>query len=116
MQVSGVDKLLRKFRKMYKDIDDDVDFILKNNANEGVEIAIKNAQHAFVKGYWTGNLARQIKAKKIAPLHYQILSNAHYSGYLEYGTRFMNKEPFIFPTYVTLKKQVNDDFKRLLNS
>lgn len=41
MQVSGVDKLLRKFRKMYKDIDDDVDFILKNNANEGVEIAIK---------------------------------------------------------------------------
>ena len=36
-------------------------------------------------------------------MHYEVISNAHYSGYLEYGTRYMNKEPFIFPTYLSLK-------------
>lgn len=115
MKVEGVNNLLTKLKVMHDDIDEDVDFILKNNTNEGVELAIKNAQQAFIKGYWTGNLARMIKAKKIAPMHYEVISNAHYSGYLEYVTRYMNKEPFIFPTYLSLKKQVNEDLERLIN-
>lgn len=77
MKVEGVNNLLTKLKVMHDDIDEDVDFILKNNANEGVELAIKNAQQAFIKGYWTGNLARMIKAKKIAPMHYEVISNAH---------------------------------------
>lgn len=115
MKVEGAEKLKRKLQMMHNDIDEDIDFILKNNANEGVEIAVRNAQQAFVKGYWTGNLVRQIKAKKTGPLQYEVISNAHYSGYLEYGTRYMRKEPFIFPTYLTLKKQVHEDIERLIH-
>ena len=115
MKIQGDSKLLKKLKSMQNDIDDDVDFILKNNANEGVELAIKNAQQAFVKGYWTGNLAREIKAKKTGHLQYEVISNEHYSGYLEYGTRYRTKEPFIFPTYFSLKKQVHEDLERLIN-
>lgn len=115
MKVECTKKLINKLQNMVNEIDDDVDFILKRNAQEGVDLAIKNAQKAFVKGYWTGNLARMVKDKKIAPKHYEIVSNAHYSGYLEYGTRYMNKEPFMFPTYLEIKQQVNEDLNRLLN-
>ena len=58
---------------------------------------------------------RQIEVNKVAPLHYEVVSNAHYSGYLEYGTRYMAKEPFMFPTYQALKNSVHDDLNRLLN-
>ena len=115
MKVTGTKGIKNKLRQMHDDIDDDVDYIVKMNAHEGVEIAVRNAQTAFKKGYWTGNLARQIEVNKVAPLHYEVVSNAHYSGYLEYGTRYMAKEPFMFPTYQALKNSVHDDINRLLN-
>ena len=48
MKVEGVN-LLTKLKVMHDDIDEDVDFILKNNTNEGVELAIKMLNKHLLK-------------------------------------------------------------------
>lgn len=64
MQSRGFKGLMSHLEEMYDDIDDDVDEILKNNAIEGIGIAVSNAKKVMNKGYWTGNLARSIEVKK----------------------------------------------------
>ncbi|EIZ4611016.1 hypothetical protein MPU11_002622, partial [Staphylococcus pseudintermedius] len=63
MQSRGFKGLMSHLEEMYDDIDDDVDEILKNNAIEGIGIAVSNAKKVMNKGYWTGNLARSIEVK-----------------------------------------------------
>lgn len=115
MQSRGFKGLMSHLEEMYDDIDDDVDEILKNNAIEGIGIAVSNAKKVMNKGYWTGNLARSIEVKKVGELHYRVISTAHYSAFLEFGTRYMEAAPFMFPTYQTLKKSTLEDLRRLLN-
>lgn len=115
MEVDGLDKLINQLETMYDDIDDDVDFILKMNALEAQGTAVKNARKVMNKGYWTGNLARMIEVNKEDKLKYTLLSKAGYSGFLEFGTRYMQRAPFIYPTYQVLKVNVVKDLKRLLN-
>lgn len=115
METRGLKELIAHMKSMRDNIDDDVDKILKNNASEGVGIAVSNAKKVMNKGYWTGNLARSIEVKKMGDLHYRVISTAHYSGFLEFGTRYMEPAPFMFPTYQTLKKSTLNDLKRLLN-
>jgi len=115
VETKGLDRLIKHMRAMHDNIDDDVDFILEMNAKEGVGIAQKKAKEVMIKGYWTGNLWRQIEYQKVGKLHHRVISNAYYSGYLEFGTRYMNKEPFMFPTYKVLTQNQYNDLKRLLN-
>lgn len=115
MEVDGLDKLINQLETMHDDIDDDVDFILKMNALEGQGMTVKNARKVMNKGYWTGNLARMIEVNKEGKHKYILLSKAGYSGFLEFGTRYMQRAPFIYPTYQVLKVNVVKDLKRLLN-
>ncbi|PJM33037.1 hypothetical protein CWB55_05285 [Staphylococcus hominis] len=115
METKGLNKVIKHMRAMHDNIDDDIDFILEMNAKEGVGIAQKKAKEVMIKGYWTGNLWRQIEYQKVGKLHHRVISNAYYSGYLEFGTRHMNKEPFMFPTYEVLTQNQYNDLKRLLN-
>ena len=115
METKGLGRMIKHMRAMHDNIDDDVDFILEMNAKESVGIAQKKAKEVMVKGYWTGNLWRQIEYQKVGKLHHRVISNAYYSGYLEFGTRYMNKEPFMFPTYKVLTQNQYNDLKRLLN-
>lgn len=55
-----------------------------------------SAKSVMNKGYWTGNLARMIRDTKIGDMKYAITSNAGYSSFLEYGTRYMAPETFMF--------------------
>ncbi|WP_422066929.1 HK97-gp10 family putative phage morphogenesis protein [Staphylococcus lugdunensis] len=41
-------------------------------------------------------------------------SNAGYSGFLEFGTRYMEAEPFMWPTYLEVQKNLVEDLKELL--
>lgn len=115
MKHDGLDALIANFEDMLSDIDDDVDEILKNNAIEYSTDAKKTAKEVMNKGYWTGNLAGNIKQNKSGHLEYTIVSNAHYSGFLEYGTRYMEAAPFMHPVYLQIQKSVKQDLERLLN-
>lgn len=113
--MAGMDALIKQLRSMHDDIDDDVDEILEENANNFAIDTVKNARQVMNKGYWTGNLARQVKASKSGHLSYDIVSNAHYSGFLEFGTRYMEPETFMFPAYQKYLPKVRADLKRRIN-
>ena len=68
METKGLDRLIKHMRAMHDNIDDDIDFILEMNAKEGVGIAQKKAKEVMIKGYWTGNLWRQIEYQKVGNL------------------------------------------------
>ncbi len=114
MKITGVNKLVKKIQRNQKTIDDDVDYILQQNAREFRVNTVKEARRVMVKGYWTGNLARMVEDTKQGQMSYIITSNAHYSGFLEYGTRYMAPETFMKQVYERQGKQINDDLERLL--
>ena len=99
------DDLIRDFNRMYDDIDDDVDEVLHNNAIEFSADTVKSAKEVMNKGYWTGNLARMVEDAKEGHLKYGITSKAGYSGFIEYGTRYMEPETFMFPVYQEFTKK-----------
>lgn len=115
MRVTGVNKLIKRLQKNSQTIDDDVDRILQENAREFRADTVKEARRVMVKGYWTGNLARMVEDTKRGQMSYVITSNAHYSGFLEYGTRYMEPETFMKQIYEKYSVQIQADIERLLN-
>lgn len=109
-----LDALIEHFDDMNNHIDDDVNEVLKNLAVEGAKLAKENAERVMNKGYWAGNLWREIESAKNRDLEYSITSNAGYSGFLEYGTRYMEAEPFMWPMYLRIQKELVKDLKELL--
>ncbi|WP_411842118.1 HK97-gp10 family putative phage morphogenesis protein [Salinicoccus sp. HZC-1] len=114
MELDGIDALLKKFDEMEDNIEDDVDEITKNNAIEFTMYAKEYGVAAFNKGYATGFTVRNITMERIAPMSYKIISQSGHSGFLEYGTRFMEAAPFIFPAYKVVKNQFQADLRRLV--
>ncbi|RXS01970.1 hypothetical protein EUA49_10505 [Staphylococcus saprophyticus] len=112
----SLDDLIAAFDKMENNIDDEVDQVLKGNANEFANETVASAKSVMNKGYWTGNLARMVKAVKTGNLQYEITSNAGYSGYIEWGTRYMEPETFMFPVYQNFTKKVREDLQKLMDS
>ena len=110
-----IDALIRKLDRMHSSIDDDVDEVLKNNAGEFAKDTVVSAKSVMNKGYWTGNLARMVEDTKEGHLKYGITSKAGYSGFIEYGTRYMEPETFMFPVYQEFTKKVRADLERLIN-
>lgn len=110
-----LDDLIRDFDRMNNDIDDDVDEVLHENAIEFSADTVKTAKEVMNKGYWTGNLARMVEDAKEGHLKYGITSKAGYSGFIEFGTRYMEPETFMFPVYQEFTKKVRADLERLIN-
>lgn len=110
-----IDALIRKLDRMHSSIDDDVDEVLNKNAGQFARDTVVNAKSVMNKGYWTGNLARMIRDTKEGNMKYAITSNAGYSGFLEYGTRYMEPETFMFPVYEKYTRKVREDLERLIN-
>lgn len=115
MKVEGLTELKRVMKNMTH-IENDVADIMKFNSSEAVDITVANAKGVMNKGYWTGNLARMVTSDMADKLSFNLISGAHYSGYLEYGTRFMVAEPFMRPSIKQIKKNLRDDFSRLLGN
>lgn len=110
-----LDDLIREFDRMNNTIDDDVDEVLHDNAVKFSTDTAKTAKEVMNKGYWTGNLARMVEDAKEGHLKYGITSKAGYSGFIEYGTRYMEPETFMFPVYQKFTKKVRADLERLIN-
>lgn len=112
MDLDGLDALLAKLDRMDREIEDDVGKIVKNNTIEMTEKVVKNAE--FTQGYQTGYTKRNIETKMVRKLVGKTISKSEHSGYLEFGTRFMDAQPFIFPGFYKQKKQFLDDLDRLV--
>jgi len=70
---------------------------------------------AFVKGYTTGQTARSINTTMTDDgLTATVEPTTDYAAYVEYGTRFMQAEPFVRPAFDAQKKLFKNDMKRLV--
>lgn len=68
----------------------------------------------FKKGYQTGTTKRSIGLEiSDSGMTADIGPETEYSPYLEYGTRFMEAQPFINPPYEEEKRKFKSDMQKL---
>lgn len=107
IQIKGADKLMRQLRKNATMAD--VKTIVRTN---GIEMNRTASRLAPVD---TGFLRRSIVfAIADGGLTATSTAGAEYAPYLEYGTRFMAKQPFMAPAYNQQKAKFKSDLGRLV--
>lgn len=109
--ITGLDTLTKKLKENIKM--EDVQRVVKHN---GSGLQRKMMQKAdFKKGYATGTTKRSITLElKDGNFTAEVEPGTHYSPYLEYGTRFMDAQPFVNPAFDEQKEQFKSDMQKLV--
>lgn len=92
---------------------DDVERVVKHN---GQQLQQKMQSKAdFKKGYQTGTTKRSISLSITdGGLTAEVEPGTEYSPYLEYGTRFMDAQPFVRPALNEQKGKFKSDLEKLV--
>lgn len=113
VEISGLNKLIYKLEKC-KDLGP-VKTVVRKNGVDMQDSMARHAESAFTQGYATGTTAGSITGHSIdGGLGYEAQPATHYSPYLEYGTRFMEAEPFVKPAFNEQKEKFISDMKKLV--
>ena len=118
IKVTGLDKLQKALKKNVTM--DDVKRVVRHNGSELQSKMQDNAE--FSKGYQTGNLKRSIGidivdsgfTSEVGPGMKETGQSVEYAPYLEYGTRFMDAQPFVKPSYDSQKEKFKRDMQKLV--
>lgn len=111
VKIYGLDKLEKKLKK--NATLDDVKTVVKKHGSRMQDKIVDNAE--FTEGYQTGNTKRSIRGTiKDGGFTYEAGPTTHYSPYLEYGTRFMDAQPFVKPAFEKQKGEFKKDLKDLM--
>ncbi len=107
MKINGVSALQKKLRD--NATLDDVKHVVKSN---GTQLNQKAKRLAPVDtGYLKGSITTSVE---LGGLQSTTTPTASYSSYVEYGTRFMAKQPFLKPAFDIQKKVFLNDLERLM--
>lgn len=110
-EVKGLEKLEKKLR--HNATMQDVAKVVKTNGIQMTNTMIRNAD--FTKGYATGQTKRSITLEiKDSGFTAEAEPSTEYSPYLEYGTRFMEAQPFVRPAYDAQKEKFKRDMDKLV--
>lgn len=109
--IEGLEQLQKKLKKNANM--DDVKKVVKHN---GLLLQKKIQRNAdFKKGYQTGTTKRSVGLKfKDGGLSAESGAATEYAEYLEFGTRFMQAQPFIKPSLEEQSKEFESDLKKLV--
>ena len=111
IKVEGLDKLQKALKE--NATMNDVKRVVSQNGGELQEKMQANAD--FTKGYATGTTKRSIGLEIIdGGFTAAVEPGTEYSPYLEYGTRFMEAQPFVKPAHDVQKKQFKKDMQKLV--
>lgn len=111
LTVKGLDKLEKKLKKNVSL--NDVERIVRLNGSELHRRMQGKAD--FKKGYQTGTTKRSIGLDiKNGGMTAEVEPQTEYSPYLEYGTRFMEAQPFVQPAFEEQAKQFIRDMDKLV--
>lgn len=92
---------------------DDVKRVVRHHGQQLQEKAQRNAD--FKKGYQTGTTKRSISLEiKEGGLTAEVEPGTEYSPYLEYGTRFMEAQPFMRPALNEQEGKFKRDLDKLV--
>lgn len=110
LKIYGIKKLkidLKDIEQMRK-----VKEIVKKNGASLQQEMVKKA--VFKAGYSVGETRRSINILiEKGGLLARVKPTTKYSPYVEYGTRFMDKQPFVKPAFQKVKKEFVNDLKKL---
>ncbi len=105
-----LDKKLKKCLNM-----DAVKQIIQKNGDQMNRRMKKNTETAFVKGYSTGDTAGSINTTiSDSGMTATTEPTMEYDPYVEFGTRFMEAEPFVKPAFEEQKEQFKKDLDKLV--
>lgn len=104
----GIEKAFSKLVNAPGNVDRLIDAVVKNNA----EKAKTEAQR--IAPYDTGFLHDEIYAHYPGKACAEIVSNAGYSGFLEYGTRKMSAQPFMRPAIESILPDLEKDYNSVI--
>lgn len=118
IKVTGIDELQMKLKKNVQM--SDVKKAVRKNGSDMQKKAQKNApvgtpQSTGIPGYVGGTLKRSIglditdggMTAEVEPL-------AEYAAYVEYGTRYMNAQPYLKPAFNEQKEKFKQDMRKLV--
>lgn len=118
IRVRGLEDLQKKLKKNVEM--QTVKMVVKQN---GAELQSKAQDYAPVgtpestgiPGYIGGALKRSIGLEiKNNGLTARVAPTAEYAEYVEYGTRYMESQPYIRPAFEEQKRQFKSDMKKLM--
>ena len=113
LEVKGLDKLQKKLKENVTM--DDVKQVVRHNGQQLQRKMQTNAD--FKKGYATGTTKRSIGLEfKDSGFTAEVEPGTEYSPYLEYGTRFMDAQPFVRPAHDEQKEKFKRDMQKLVFS
>lgn len=111
IKVDGLDKL-QKALKSNVNLDD-VKRVVRHNGQQLQDKIQKNAD--FDKGYQTGATKRSVGLEiKDSGFTADAGPETEYSPYVEYGTRFMEAQPFVRPAFDEQKAKFKSDMQKLV--
>ena len=92
---------------------DDVKKVVKHHGGQLQERMQSKAD--FDKGYQTGETKRSISLETIdGGFAASVGPETDYSPYVEYGTRFMDAQPFVRPAFEEQSREFIKDMKKLV--
>lgn len=111
IQVKGLKKLEKALKENVTM--NDVKRVVRHNGSEMQDRMQVKAD--FKMGYATGETKRSITLGiKDEGFTAEVEPMTEYSPYLEYGTRFMDAQPFVNPAYNEQKKKFKKDMDKLV--
>lgn len=107
IKIVGMEKLQRKLKKNVRM--DDVKRVVRHN---GAEMQAKAQQNAPVD---TGHLKRSIGLEITdSGMSAEVEPTAEYAPYPEFGTRFMEAQPYLKPAFDDQKERFKKDMNKLV--
>lgn len=111
IKIEGLDELLDALKENVTL--DDVKRVVSHNGQQLHAQTQRNAD--FKKGYQTGTTKRSIGLEIVDDgLTAEVEPKTEYSPYLEYGTRFMEAQPFVRPAWENQKAKFKRDMQKLV--
>lgn len=91
----------------------DVKRVVRHNGSQMQRRIMRYAD--FKKGYATGATKRSVTLTiKHGELTAEVEPTTEYAAYVEWGTRFMEAQPFVRPGFAEQKEKFKSDMKRLM--
>ncbi len=111
LKIEGLDKLEKALKE--NATMDDVKRVVRHNGSQLQQKMQANAD--FTRGYQTGATKRSIGLEITdGGFTAEVEPTTEYSPYLEYGTRFMDAQPFVKPSHDDQSKKFKSDMQKLV--
>lgn len=107
IEVKNIDRVIKNIDKYGAEVQDKIKQVL---ADGGMKIQTEAQNRAPVR---TGTLRASIEYKPNG-LQVEVVAGVDYASFVEFGTRFMEPQPFLTPAFELVAPQIERDIKEVL--